>query len=279
MKHITLTILLALALLAFAGPADAQIREVDCGGSTPYLDVNAALVGITPGTTIVVHPCSYNSGFTIAGLTDIQVVSADVGSGMIGAWEVGLGTTPPAGPLFLEMYSSCVTIKDSINISIVGLDFEYCRNDAFAVIDSTDVLIDGNTVYSADGSGASIQSGGYVELVGNHIRKTARYGVETFPKVSYVKVTRNRLEANNYGIIMRGDYLDVVGNEIVDGESTGIDVLSDFSTVSRNTVAEPFSGAPAIDFTTTPLGTCVVGNDLFGAGVAAPPGACEAENF
>ena len=279
MKHLTLTLFVALTLLAFALPADAQIREVDCNGSTPYPDVNSALVGATPGTTIVVHPCSYNTGFTIAGMTNIEVVSADVGAGMIGAWEVGLGTTPPAGPLFVDVSSSCVVIKDSQEISIVGLDFEYCRNDGFTIDKSLDVLIDGNTAYSADGNGAAIYSGGDIDLVGNHFRYAKRNGVETFPAASNVRVTRNRLEGNNFGIVMRGDYLDVVGNEIVDGENTGITVQSDYSTVSRNTVSEPFSGAPPIDFSATPLGTCVVGNDLFGAGVLAPPGACEAENF
>lgn len=284
MQRIHLAFLLALTvlsvtLLAFVAPADAQIREVDCGGSTPYLDVNSALVGIAPGTTVLVHPCSYNSGFSIVGLNDIQVVAADVPAGMIGAYEVGLGTTPPAGPLFLEMSTSCVTIRESQRITIVGLDFEYCRNDGFTIVDSKEVLIDGNTVYKADGSGASVPNGFDIDLVGNHFRNAARYGVETTNGTAFLQITRNRLEGNNFGILMRGRYLKAVGNEIVKGEGTGIEVLSSFSHVSRNTVEEPFSGMPSIEYTIVTSATCVIGNDLFGVGVTTIPGNCVAENF
>lgn len=279
MKHITQTILVALTLLAFVAPADAQYREVDCGGSTPYLDVQSALVGITPGTTIVVHPCSYSSGFSIVGLNDIQVVAADVPAGMVGAYAVGLGTTPPAGPLFVDTQSSCVTIRESQRITIVGLDFEYCRVDGFTIVDSKEVLIEGNTVYSADGSGASVPSGFDTDLVGNHFRNAARYGVETTNGTAFLQITRNRLEGNTFGILMRGRYLKAIGNEIVKGDGTGIEVLSSFSHVSRNTVEKPFWGMPSIEYTIVTSGTCVVGNDLFGAGVTTVPGNCVVENF
>lgn len=278
MKHLTLSILLAMTLALVAQTANAQIREVDCSGATPYPDVTSALVGITPGTTIVVHPCSYPDGFAISGLTDIQVVAADVPGGMIGAWAVGLGTFQPTSPIFVDFDSSCVVIKDSHNISIVGLAFEYCLDDGFTIDKSTDILIDGNAVYTSDASGVALHDSEGVEVVGNHLYYARRAGVEVFPGVADSQISRNRLEGNEFGILMDGKLLDVVGNEIRRNNNTGILVRSTYSTVSRNTVYRPSSGAPSIDFTATPAGTCVAGNDLFGGGVTAPPGACEAEN-
>jgi hypothetical protein len=281
MKLTKSTLFAAILSTALVPATQAAVLDVNCAGGT-FLDVQSAVNAAAPGDVIVVQACTYPNGFAILGKSDLQIVAADAPAGSFGAFPVGRSINPPSSSM--QMYdttTTCVTIDSSQNISIVGLLLEACRGFGIEINGSDNIEIHGNALYYADRDGVSIAGSRHVTVSGNFLFgavQPGQSGVSVDSGSALVRIHNNRIMKNAQGISMKGQYIDVINNEVAGNVGLGIYVASDSSTVARNHVQGNGSGlTPQIDFTALPLNTCVVGNDT-NVGILPWAVGCQSDN-
>lgn len=262
--------------------ASAVVLDVNCASGT-YLDVQSAVNAANPGDVIVVQACSYPNGFVISGKTDLQIVAADLAVGFFGAFPVGAGISLPTTPSQIyDNSGNCVTIDSSRNISIVGLLLEACRGYGFEITASENIELHGNWLFYADRDGVGLFGSRQVTLSGNFLFGAVlpnQWGVSVDSSSEFVRIHNNRIMKNFQGILMRGQYTDVINNEVSNNTRVGIHVASNSSTVARNRTLNNDNGGAGvqIDFTTMPFNTCVVGNDT-NVGILPWAVGCQSDN-
>ena len=282
MKRTILTSLCALALILCLAPtADAAIINVTCT-NTPFAPAN--IVGNPGDVFLVSGTCS--AGFVVSNQSDLLIVGADFTTGLTGAYPAGLGTPTPPNALIYDNNSTCATIRDSRNITVVGFIFEYCAGNGITVQGSNDIHLGGNAFYGSDQHGIEVVQSHRVEIFGNYIYNASNggfAGIFVDPASRYAQIHDNRVAKNDRGIVVESGRATLTLNEVFGNISSGIDVTSILTTVSRNTVTNNGpSGSPQISYVPQVilLETCVVGNHtgMGVLGVTPQLGGCASDN-
>lgn len=227
-------VLACVAMLATE--ARAAVLVVDCAAG-PFTTISAAVAAASSGDTIVVSPCVYAENVVVAGLDDLHIVGARPPLA-VGAGPAGVGALP-SPPVIIDgtgLSGPCVELLGTSDVSIVGLTTRACPVGV-RIVDAFDTVVAASRLqghaFAAIHDERSHDSRIASNTIGlNGVGILVEGGCRT-------TIVDNRLGAHRHdGIVIRGDRVEVVHNEVTGSGGAGVRVVEGVENrVERNSLA------------------------------------------
>ncbi|BCU68814.1 right-handed parallel beta-helix repeat-containing protein [Stygiolobus caldivivus] len=117
---------------------------------------------------------------------------------------------------FDNITTSCITIKDSRNITIEGSYIHNSQYFGISIINSSNVLIFNDTVVGNNYDGVNIQNSSNVFIQFNNISFNGHDGITVWEGSQNITISSNVLVGNQYGIFILGsNNVSVTRNQVI----------------------------------------------------------------